>query len=121
MGNAVLCKDRDTVGIYKFGDTVIDLGIDMIRTSRKHNALFARCVKLTQNFFTLCFDVVTCFVKLSKSQVNGALYFFFVYFGKFLNKGGADSLFAFKGKERIAKLNFASAYLIHVIFDIFGV
>ena len=41
MGYGVLREDSETVGGDHIGDTVVDLRIDVVRTSRKDDAVFA--------------------------------------------------------------------------------
>ena len=121
MGYGILCEYGQIIGVDQLRDTVIDLGVDMVRSAGQHNTAFVVCFHKPKDFFSLIPHVLSGMFQLCPGVLccvdhrgDGQL-------GKLSGESGGDRLQVAEGQEGVAEQDFSAADLLHVVLDIFRV
>ena len=121
VGNGILSKDSDTVGIDQLRNTVVDLGINMVRTSGKNNAPSAGFFQICKNLFPFLLHILSGVCQFFPGLMNGSDDFLCIDFFKFRCQCVTDCLFIPEGHKGIAQAHLTAGDLFYVVFDVFRV
>ncbi len=120
------CKVRDgilrehshIVGVDHLRNTVVNLRVDMIRTTREDNAVMTCLFHPFEYFLALPAHLIAHGSHLFPAGVAGFTNFLFRKIGEDADQTVGEDLFRCERKERIHECNIIFFQMIHVVFDI---
>ena len=121
MRDRVFCQYCNAIRSNQFRNTMVDLVINVIRTTCKNDTVFAMFFQPCNGFFTFFVHGLT-----DPGQFRPSQFCSFFYFGSRNFREGFDQLrsyriYAGKCHKWIAEINVFTAQLFHVILDIFRI
>ena len=124
MGNGILCQYRHTVGSDQFGDTVVDLRVNMIRAAAEYDSPPSGFFQVGEDFFALLFHIVAESVLFAPCGMGGTAHFFFfdpVFRAKYFDKLVGKYFFGRKRHERIQETHLSLGNGVDVVLDVFRI
>ena len=108
MGNAVFRENGYIIGSDQFRNAVVDLRINMVRASGKHDSTLVIVLHPLKNFFSFSLDVLSDSSELVVCLMGGVANLVLrdaIFFAKVFNQFVCQNLFTLKGKEGVLENN----------------
>ena len=118
MGDGILRQDSDAVGRNQLRNAVIDLRIDVVRSSGKHNAVSACLLQIGERLLTLLIHGIADMLHLFPACQRGGSDLVLWNLREYLDQLRRHGLKACQGKKRVAEINVRKAQFFHVVLDI---
>ena len=117
----ILRENRQLIGLDHLGDAVIDLGVDVIRPSRKQDGVLARLFNTIQDLLSVVTNILPVLLNLGVTGIDrrsdlrpaDAL-----GFAKLLHQTLDHALAVIDGQERLQEADVLLAQDIHVDADV---
>ena len=119
MRNRILRKHRNTITIDQIRNTMVDLRINMVRTTCKNNSSSAGIFKILKSLLALRLYILTHLCKLFPCRMCCCFYFISRDILKHLYQTVCQNCLRCKCHKRIHKPNIRVLEFIHVILDVF--
>ena len=117
----VLGEDRQLVGLDHLGDAVVDLGIDMIRTSREKNRVLSRLRDAVEDLLTVVTHILSVLLDLGIARINGGGDLLFpdpLRLAELLHEALNHALSVIDRQERLDKADVLLTQDIHIDADV---
>ena len=124
QGQAVLGEHIKAIGSHHFGNTMVDLRIDMIGATRQNNSLSALFFHIGKKLRSLFPDVLFCPHLFGKGQMYRPFYLPFGNVPFFLadcRQALDQRLLPFEGEEGMNIAHIPCKHILQIVPDIFGV
>ena len=103
MRNRVFGQYGDSVGINHIRDTMMDLRINVVRTTCQNDAASSGFFHIAKGFFSLSADIVSHMFQFCPRSMCRFQNFFFRKIGEFLHQALCSCLFIRQSQERVAE------------------
>ena len=121
MGDGILCQHGNVIGDDQLRNPVIDLRVNMVGASGKHNSPPAAPVQIIQHFLAFFLHVSVCAGKLGPGETDSLYDVAGRNFRKFFHQGLGNGFLIAEGKKRISQNSLPPADLLHIVLDILRV
>ena len=121
MGHGILCEHRQSVGGNQLRDAVVDLGIQMVGTAGKNDALPVIFLNPFNDLFALFPGILAGGFHFLPARRGSTAHFLCGKFLKFPDQSVCGGFQAGKCHERIAQHRLAPSDFLHVILDVFRI
>ena len=121
MRDGILGEDGHPVGVDELRYAVIDLRIDVVRTSAEDDPVPAGLLKILNRLLAFFLNVASCCPKFRPSCSGSAAHFLFRDRGENADQSFRQDLLIRKGKERVHEVYGRILEFLDVILDVFRV
>ena len=121
MGYAVLCKHCEVVGSDQLRNTVVNLGIKMIRSSREDDSVNMVFLYIFKRFLTGTLYVFPCPCLFLPGSLGGKRYLINRDLGKLITESLGHSEKRSEGHERVTEFHLTARYGFDVILYVLGI
>ena len=121
MRNRVFRQNCDTIGGNQLWNTMVNLIVNMIRTTGENNTMFTVCLQPGNGFFTFSIHSLTCLCQFLPSKLCSFFDLGSRDLRKCFNQLRSYGVHTGESHERIAEINMFTAQFFHIILDIFRI
>ena len=118
MGNRILSEDCHTIAVDQIRDTVMNLRVNMVRTTSQNDAPAACLLQVLKCLLTFFLNVLMYGSHFLPCLVSGFLHLRFRDIRENLSQSLCNDLFRGQGQERIHKGNGRIVKLVHIVLNI---
>ena len=73
VGDGILCQHGNSVRIDQFRNSMVDLGVDVVRTSAEYNSGTSCLCQISEDFLTLVLNVFSYAVEFLKGRTHSVV------------------------------------------------
>ena len=121
MRDRILGEDRHAVGVNELRNAVVDLRINVVRSSAQNDSMSAGVTQVIQRLLTLAPDIFAAPHELSPRIGRSSPDIFLVNIAENVDKPVCQDFFTCECEERIHEFDIRITQFLHIVFNVLSV